>query len=67
MRACVCGQVPAVHHHRSSVSGHGALNAAQEGQQSRGVVGNSVLRPGREMELAHLVFGRVASLHTQLE
>lgn len=40
----------------------GGLHAPDEGQQPRGVVGDAVLRPRREVELADLVPGRVASL-----
>lgn len=54
-----------MHHHRSSVRRGGGLDPAQEGQQARGVVGHAVLRPRREVELAHLVFGGVASLQTK--
>lgn len=49
-------------HHRPSVRRCGGLDPAQESQQSGGVVRHPVLRPGGEVELAHLVFGRVTSL-----
>lgn len=54
--------IPAVNHHRPCVGRGGGLDPADEGQQPGGVVGNPVLRPGREVELAHLMLRRVASL-----
>lgn len=54
-----------MHHHGSGVRRRGGLDPAQEGQQARGVVGHAVLGPGGEVELAHLVFGGVASLQTR--
>lgn len=55
--------LPAVHHHRSSVWGCRGLDPAQESQQTGSVVRHTVLRPGGEVELAHLMLGRVTSLH----
>ena len=60
-RGCVAS-VPAVDHYGAGVGRGGGLDAAQEGQQAGGVVGHAVLGPGGEVELADLVFGRVASL-----
>lgn len=54
-----------MHHHGSGVRRGGGLDPAQEGQQARRVVGHAVLRPRGEVELAHLVLGRVAALQTQ--
>lgn len=54
-----------MHHHRSGVRRGGGLDPAQEGQQACGVVGHAVLGPRGEMELAHLVVGRVAALQQQ--
>lgn len=55
-------ELPAVHHHRPSVRRCRGLDPAQESQQAGGVVWHTVLRPGGEMELAHLMFSRVTSL-----
>lgn len=41
------------------------LHAPDEGQQPRGVVGDAMLRPRGEVELADLMPGRVASLRRQ--
>lgn len=53
---------PAVDDNGPGVRRGGGLHAPDEGQQPRGVVGDAVLRPRREVELADLVPGRVASL-----
>lgn len=55
-------RLPAVDHHRPGVRGGGGLDPAQEGQQAGGMVRHAMLRPRGEVELAHLMFGRVASL-----
>lgn len=56
-------KLPAVDHHRPSVRRCRGLNPTQESQQTRGVVGHAVLRPGGKVELANLMFGRVTSLN----
>ena len=55
-------RLPAVDHHGASVRRGGGFHSSYEGQQSSGVVGHAVLRPGGEMELTHLVLGGVSSL-----
>lgn len=57
-----CPRPPAVDDDGAGVGRRGHLHAADEGQQPRGVVGDTVLGPGREVELLHLVPGRVTSL-----
>lgn len=49
-------------HHGPGVGGRGGFDPAQEGQQAGGVVRHAVLGPGGEVELTHLVFGRITSL-----
>lgn len=56
---------PAVDDNGPSVGRGGGFHTPDEGQQPRGVVGDAVLRPGREVELADLVPGRVAPLGRQ--
>lgn len=56
------GWLPAVDHHRPSVRRCWGLDPAQKSQQAGSVVGHPVLRPGGEVELAHLMFSRVTSL-----
>lgn len=51
-----------MHHHRPSIGWRGGFDPPDEGQQASGVVGHAVLRPGGEVELSHLMFGRVAPL-----
>lgn len=53
---------PAVDDNGPSIRWSGGLHAPDEGQQPCGMVGDAVLRPRREVELADLVLGRVASL-----
>ena len=53
---------PAVHNHGAGVRGGAGLDPPYEGQQARGVEGDAVLRPGREVELPDFVLRRVASL-----
>lgn len=55
-------ELPAVDHHRPSVRRRRGLDPAQESQQAGSVVRNPMLGPGGEVELAHLMFGRVTSL-----
>lgn len=67
-RYLYCGEraaLPAVHYDWASVGWSGGFHTPQESQQAGGVVGHAVLRPRREVELAHLVFGRVAPLRCQ--
>lgn len=54
--------VPAVDDDGAGVRWRGRLHPADEGQQPCGVVGDTMLRPRHEVELLHLVPGRVAPL-----
>lgn len=58
---------PAVDDDGPGVRWGGGLHAPDEGQQPCGVVGDAVLRPRCEVELADLMPGRVASLGRQAE
>lgn len=51
---CVC--VPAVHYDRSCSRRVGHFDTADEGQQSRSVIRNAVIRPASEVELLHLAY-----------
>ena len=55
-------EVPAMDDDRPGLRRCGGFDPAQEGQQAGGVVRHAVLRPGGEVELAHLVFGGVTPL-----
>ncbi|KAG9333303.1 hypothetical protein JZ751_012816 [Albula glossodonta] len=46
--------VPAVHHDGAGAGWVGHLDSTDEGQQARGMVRHSVVRPAGEMELLHL-------------
>ena len=53
----MCGMkvfVPAVDQHGSLGRSVMFLDFPMEGQDGRGIVGHSVVRPGREVELSHL-------------
>lgn len=54
--------LPAVHHHRTGVGRCGSFHPPDEGQQPGGVIGHPVVGPGREVELTHLMLGRVSPL-----
>lgn len=56
---------PAVDDDGPSVRGRGGLHAPDEGQQPSSMVGDTMLRPGREVELADLMPGSVATLGRQ--
>lgn len=58
-----CVELPAVDNHRTSVRRCRGLNPTQESQQTGSVVGNAMLRPGGEVKLTNLMFGRVTSLN----
>ncbi len=49
--------LPAVDHHWASVRRRGGFHSPYKGQQSSGVIGHPVLRPGCEVKLTHLVLG----------
>lgn len=54
--------LPAVDHHRAGVRGCRGFHSSYKGQQSSGVIGHPVLRPGCKVELTHLMLSRVSSL-----
>lgn len=58
---------PAVDDNGPGIRWGGGLHAPDESQQPRGVVGDAMLWPRCEVELADLVPGRVASLGRQWE
>lgn len=53
---------PAVDDDGAGIGWRGCLHPADEGQEPRGVVGDTMLGPRHEMELLHLVPGRVTPL-----
>lgn len=59
--------LPAVDHHRAGVRRSGGFHSADKGQQSGGVIRHPVLRPGREVELTHLVLCSVSSLYAKTQ
>lgn len=59
--------LPAVDHHRASVRRRRGFHSSYKGQQSSGVIGHPVLRPGCEVELTHLVLGWVSSLSIEMQ
>lgn len=54
--------LPAVDHHWAGVRGCRGFHSSYKGQQSSGVIGHPVLRPGCKVELTHLMLSRVSSL-----
>lgn len=59
--------VPAVNHDRASIRWRRSFNPSYKSQQSSGVIGHPVFRPGCEVELTHLMLGRVSSLLTETQ
>lgn len=57
--------LPAVDHHRASVRRCRGFHSSYKGQQSGGVIGHPMLRPGCKVELTHLMLRGVSSLETQ--
>ncbi|TNN76243.1 hypothetical protein EYF80_013531 [Liparis tanakae] len=56
--------LPAVHHHGARVRRCRGFHSSYESQQSGGVIRHPVLRPGCEVELAHLMLAvALGSLH----
>lgn len=55
-------KLPAVDHHRASIRRSRGFHSSYKRQQPGGVIGHTVLRPGREVKLTNLVLGRVSSL-----
>lgn len=56
---------PAVNHHGAGVRRVAGLHSAQERQEGGGVLGNSVIRPGRELEVTDLPLLVGAALRNQ--
>lgn len=54
-----------MHHDGPSAGGVGNLDPADKGEEARGVVGHSVVRPAGEMKLLHLAQLVKASLMTE--
>lgn len=54
-----------MHHDGPSAGGVGNLDPADKGEEARGVVGHSVVRPAGEMKLFHLPQLVKASLMTE--
>lgn len=54
-------------HHGASIRRCRGFHSSYKGQQSSGMIGHPVLRPGCEVELTHLMLGRVSSLATETQ
>lgn len=54
--------LPAVHHHWASVRRCRGFDSSYKSQKPSSMIGHTVLRPGCEVELTHLMLGWVSSL-----